>query len=760
MSLAAGSRLGPYQILSPLAAGGMGEVFRAHDPRLGRDVAIKVLPDRLATDNDARSRFEREAKAVAALSHPNILSIFDVGNESGIVYAVMELLEGETLRSWLLKGPLTWRQTALWGFAVAEGLTAAHSRGITHRDLKPENIYVTTDGRLKILDFGLARFAEQPAGEVSSLATQNHTEPGTVLGTVSYMSPEQVRGELASFPSDIFSLGCVLYEMVTGNRAFSRPTPAETMVAILKEETPACGPEVPDALQTVIRRCLQKAPQQRFATAADLAQALKACSETSSSRSQSQPAASPEKPTSIAVLPFVDMSAEKDQEYFCDGMAEELINALTKLPGLRVASRTSAFQFKGKGESIQFIGEKLKTDTVLEGSVRKAGMRLRITVQLIKVLDGYHLWSEKYDREMQDIFAVQDEIAQAVLEKLKLELLGDQSKLIRRGTDNQEAYNLYLKGRYFWSKRYEGGIQKGMQFFQQAIEKDPTYALAYAGLADGFTVLGHYGFVKSKEAFAKARAAAEKALSLDPLLSDNHTSMAMLQMMDFGFQAGENSLLKAISLNPGQALPYAMYCMLLAMMGRMEEAIGLGHRALELDPLNPNVNAWVGAAYYYRRMYDQALEQAEKALEVDPNTVMGHSLRGFVWYERRLYEEAAQAFLQSAQASERESYALGALGMAYGKSGDRAKAQAILDELAERSKHKYVMPFAPALVYIGLGERDLAFEFLEKARQDGNSLLWVLPVAPYYDELRSDPRFAELLQRTGLARYAKQLPAQ
>jgi serine/threonine protein kinase/Tfp pilus assembly protein PilF len=734
----------------------MGEVYRAQDPRLGRHVAIKVLPERVARDPDAHSRFEREAKAVAALSHPNILSIYDVGSEGDLSYAVMELLEGETLRTSLQRGVIAWSKALDWAVAIAEGLAAAHAKGIIHRDLKPENIFVTTDGRIKILDFGLVRYDQHHLSpDVSSAATQNKTEPGTVLGTVSYMSPEQVRGEAVESASDVFSFGCVLCEMVTGKRAFSRETSAETMVAILKEEPPEFGSGLPLELQGIIRHCLEKKPTQRFRSASDLAFALKTLLGSQAIRSHPETPVDAGHQTSIAVLPFADMSPEKDQEYFCDGMAEELINALTKVPGLRVASRTSAFQFRGKAENIQRIGEQLKAETVLEGSVRKAGTRLRITAQLIKVADGYHLWSEKYDRDTQDVFAVQDEIAQAIVDKLKVGLLGEQAPLIRRYTSNQEAYSLYLKGRYFWNKRYEVGVQKGIQLFQQAIEKDPSYALAYAGLADCYSLLGHYGFVAPRDAFPKARSAAEKALEIDPTLSESRTSIAMIQLMEMNFPAGESSLLKAISLNPKTGVAYALYGMLLSVIGRNEEAIEMGRLAQELDPLNPNINGWTGGGFYFQRCYDQALEQYEKALEVDPHSMLALTGLGLVYAQKLMFADAIEALLKAVEVSKREAYALGLLGMIYGRSGNIPEAEAILDELAERSKHTYVMPLASALVYIGLGEKDHAFEWLEKAGQDQNSLLWMIPAASYYDSLRSDPRFAALLQKMGLDRYAQ-----
>lgn len=754
MALSPGTRLGPYEILSAIGAGGMGEVYRARDPRLAREVAIKVLAEQVAGDPTARSRFEREAKAVAALSHPNILAIYDVGSEEALSFAVMELLEGETLRSRLETRVTDWRTAVEWGIALAEGLAAAHAKGIIHRDLKPENVFLTIDGRVKILDFGLARCNPQPSlGDMTSVNTQTQTEPGTILGTLSYMSPEQVRGEVVDSASDLFSLGCVLSEMVTAKGAFSRNTAAETMVAILRDEPSEFGSNVPIELQHIIRHCLEKSPEQRFHSASDLAFALKTLTQSRDPFPALESSPDTERQTSIAVLPFADMSVEKDQEYFCDGMAEELINALTKLPGLRVAARTSAFQFRGKGEDIQRIGRQLKADTILEGSVRKAGGRLRITAQLINVADGYHLWSEKYDREMQDVFAVQDEIAQSIVDNLKVGHLGPHPPLIRRYTDNREAYSLYLKGRYYWNRRYEEGLRKSMQFFQQAIEKDPLYALAYTGLADSYFVLGHYGLMAPKDALPIARANAEKALGIDGTLSEAHASIAMIRITDFDFPGSEGSFLQALSLNPKNADAQASFGLLLSVMGRWAEAIKMARQAQDLDPLSAWVNGLAGWTIYVQRQYEQAAAELRKALEVDPSSLLALSGLGMVRAQEMMYEDALKFLQRLVNISKREPYTLGLLGMIYGKARNISQAQAILDELRERSKNVYVMPLSLAQVWIGLGEKDQAFEWLEKARMDNNSLLWMLPAAPYYDSLRSDPRFAALLQRMGLERF-------
>jgi TolB-like protein len=510
VTISAGARLGPYEILSPLGAGGMGEVYRAKDSRLSRDVAIKVLPPSVASDPDTLARFEREAKAVAALSHPNILSIFDFGAQEGISYAVMELLEGETLRGKLDAGPIPQRQTVDYALQVAKGLSAAHEKGIVHRDLKPENLFVSKDGHLKILDFGLAKRTEQDqdGNETSAPTASRHTEPGTVMGTVGYMSPEQVRGLPVDHRSDIFSFGAILYELLSGKKAFKRDTAADTMSAILKEEPPEIsepGRNISSALDHVVRHCLEKDRNNRFQSAKDIVFALSEASGpamTSGVRvvagpgiwkrgplflvaagalvllgvgaailfHRSSPANAKTAPVttgpSIAVLPFANLSPDKDQEYFSDGLAEELMGLLTKVKGLHVAGRTSSFAFKGKTEDLASIGQKLHVATVLEGSVRRLGDRLRISTRLVSVTDGYQIWAETYDRKMKDVFELQDEIAKAVVSALKVKLLSQgRPAASQHRTSNMEAYDQYLLGRQFWYRQSTDGYRRAVEAY-------------------------------------------------------------------------------------------------------------------------------------------------------------------------------------------------------------------------------------------------------------------------------------------------------
>ncbi|MBI3697620.1 MAG: protein kinase [Acidobacteria bacterium] len=551
MPLPAGMRLGPYEILAPIGAGGMGEVYRARDSRLGREVAIKVLPEHLAQDPQALARFEREAKAVAALSHHNILAIHDVGREQGVSYAVTELLEGDTLRSGLDRGPLPWRKAVEIGVAVAEGLSAAHAKGIIHRDLKPGNIFLTSDGRVKVLDFGLARF-NPPSAAQSEPVAQTATEAGTVMGTPGYMSPEQVRGVPVGPGSDIFSLGCVLYEMVSGRRAFSGKTPVETLSAVLKDhpaELASSGKQIPLELDRLISHCLEKNPEERFQSARDLAFDMKSILGGSGVASPPAPGKALD---SIAVLPFANASREPDAEYLSDGITESIINSLAQIAQLRVMPRSTVFRYKGQEVDPQAVGRELNARMVLTGRVILRGETLVVGMELVDVAQGSQLWGERYNRKLADIFAVEEEIARKISESLRMRLSGEEKKrLAKRFTENTEAYQLYLKGRHYWVKRTPDSMKKGIEYFQQAIEKDPGYALAYAGVADCYSILSTYGAVSPREGWAKAKAAAAAAVALDPELAEGHTSLAFIRgFADWDWVAAEEECRRAIELNP------------------------------------------------------------------------------------------------------------------------------------------------------------------------------------------------------------------
>jgi serine/threonine-protein kinase len=734
----------------------MGEVYRARDERLGREVAVKVLPEHLAENAEALGRFEREAKAVAALSHPNILAIHDVGREGGFSFAVMELLEGETLRERLTASALPPSKAIDYAQQIARGLAAAHDRGIVHRDLKPENLFLTREGLVKILDFGLARQESGPLSSASDTRspTSGGTAAGMILGTIGYMSPEQVRGKPVDYRSDLFSLGAILFEMLTGRRAFQRDTAIETMMAILQDDPPlgsASGRTLPAELQNIVAHCLEKSPEERFQSARDLAFALQVADrDTGVSRVMGSGATrSPEVPeASIAVLPFRNMSADKEAEYFSDGMTEEIINALTKIAALRVAARTSSFAFKGKDTDVRQIGRELGVRSVLEGSVRQAGRRIRITAQLIDVANGYHLWSERYDREMEDVFAVQDEISHALAETLRVRLLpAEAAEVSERGTEDVEAYNDYLKGRYFFNRREP---PEAIAEFERAIRRDPEYAAAYTGLADSYCIFGFYGGIDTRDALARARTAAEKALELAPDSAGTHVSLALVEhYFGWDLEKEERELRRAIALAPRSAAPHAWLGLLLGLEQRLEEALTCTRRAAELEPLSANVQTNVGWNYSNSRRFDDAIREFRRALHIDPNAPYPLWAIGINYQFMGEHVRAVESLEKAVEVTRRrQTFYLAMLGGAYAAAGRRADALKLRSELEGRAAQgEYIAPFHLAFLNIPLGEYDEAFSNLERGCAERNGLFWWIRISTVYDPLRGDPRFARLLKK-------------
>ncbi len=757
MTLSVGTRLGPYEILSSLGAGGMGEVYRARDTKLDRDVALKVLPPHLAKDPEALERFEREAKAIAALSHPNILSIFDFGEEGGVAYAVTELLEGETLRQRLASGALPSRKAVEIAVGMAQGLAAAHEKGIVHRDLKPENVFVTRDGRVKLLDFGLARVVPF-ASSGSGAPTAGLTEPGAILGTVGYMSPEQVRGGSAGPPSDIFSFGAVFYEMLTGRRAFQRESSVETMMAILHEEPP----ELREGSRTLsvelaefVIHCLEKRPEERFQSARDLAFALRVGEREESSGARRHGALGEPGP-SIAVLPFRNMSSDRDAEYFCDGMTEEILNVLGQIPGLSVAARTSSFAYKGKDTDVRQIGRELGVRTVLEGSIRQAGQRLRVTAQLVDVGSGYHLWSDRYDREMRDVFAVQDEIARAIAETLKVRLLpAAGAPLVAPATENIEAYDSYLKGRYFWSKRQ---LREAIAQFEAAVDRDPNYAAAWTGIADSYAVFGFYGGIPTWEAFARARTAAERAQSLAPNGEGAHLSLGIIEHY-YGWDTAreERELRLAIEQNPRSFEGYFWLALCICTGSRFEESLATARRGVEAEPRSANAQAAVGWAYAGSRRFEEARREFSHAVALDPEAAFPLWSLGYAQLHTGALGEAIATLERGVEATRREHFfQLALLGSALAAAGRTGEARAILAELREKASRLYVPPFDLAVLLTALGESNEALAMLERAYEERNALLWYRLHMPNFDSLTREPRYRKIADR--LARTAPLKP--
>ena len=534
-----GRRLGHYSVVEQIGAGGMGVVYRAHDERLERDVAIKVLPQEVAAEPDRLARFEREAKTVAKLVHPNILGIHDFGTDDGVAYAVMELLEGESLRGPMSAGILEWQQAATIGSAVCEGLAAAHRRGIVHRDLKPENIFLTSEGRVKILDFGLAR-SVLPADEEAETATLTPgvTVAGTVLGTVGYMSPEQAEGRPVDARSDLFSLGTILYEMVTGRRPFEGDTATGTLVALLRDDPPPLI-GVDAEVVCLVERCLRKDVAERFQSATELNSAIEACL---------TPGAGSEGP-SVAVLPFANMSGAKEDEFLCEGLAEEIINMLTRVPGLRVIARTSSFAVGRMDLDVREAGSRLGVGNILEGSVRRAGQRVRVTAQFVDTSDGSHLWSERFDRELNDVFALEDEIAEAIAGRLRVELEGSEGQR-RRPLIDADVHSIFLEGRYYLARGTPEALAQAKTCFERAIERDASFALAFDSLAELYWYLGLFGNLPPREAFSQGTWHALRALELDDSLAETHALLGMLRKeLDYNWSEVDRELRRARELN-------------------------------------------------------------------------------------------------------------------------------------------------------------------------------------------------------------------
>jgi serine/threonine protein kinase/Tfp pilus assembly protein PilF len=752
MPLTPGTVLGTYEILAPIGAGGMGQIFRGRDSRLERDVAIKVLSEHLSADQAALARFEREAKAVAALNHPNILAIHGFGDHDGISYAVMELLEGETLRARLARSLPTWQSAVEVAIAVAEGLSVAHAKGIVHRDLKPDNIFLTTDGRVKILDFGLASW-DEPAPPSEHTAAVTLTTPGTVMGTFAYMSPEQARGLSAGPPSDIFSLGCVLYEMLTGERLFSRPTTAEIMAAILNEETPritATNRHVPADLEQVVVHCLEKYPVARFQSARDLAFSLRAVGTRPSGPAAA--AAAPDAINSLAVLPFVNAGGNPDTEYLSDGISETLINSLSQIPNLRVAPRSKAFRYKGQDVDLEKAGRELKVCALLTGKVFSRADVLSVQAELVDVVRDCQLWGERFQRKAADIFAVEEEIARQISDKLRPKLSGSSAdRMPKRHTDNTEAYHLYLKGRFYWYKRTGDALRKAVEYFQAAIEIDPGYALVHAGLADGFMVLGFYDPSPAKAFLKRGKAAATRALEICPDLVEALSPLGMTQgIVDWNWADAERHHKRAIELNPNFWLAHTHYGMILSAMGRHEEAVDQVSHGLKLEPLTLVAShhfAWVSIR---ARHYAQAADQCRMAIEMDPHFAMGHYWLGLALELQFRYDEAIPE-LEEANRHAGNTFVTLELVRAHAISGRIANARNLLAQMHQRFEQSYADPYGLAMAHAALGEVDQAFQWLERASQDRTGMLamWVNG-DPRMDTLREDPRMHELLRRMGL----------
>ncbi len=721
-----------YKIHEKLGEGGMGEVYLAEDTRLKRHVAIKWLPEQLSLNVEDRQRLHTEAQAAAALNHPNLATIFAIEEIEERPFIVMEYIEGEELSDHFEKGQLSSDAVIPIALQIAEGLQAAHQKGVVHRDIKSANIMINNAGQVKIMDFGLATFADQ-----SGLK-----ERGLISGTAAYMSPEQANGETVDHRSDIWSLGVVLFELLTGELPFQGDYAQALFYAILSEapqKLDEMGVDAPEILQSVLDKALAKDREQRYQQLTELIADLKQVADWAPLVEDTPP--------SLAVLPFKNISAQKEQEYFCDGMTEELIDALSRVENWRVVSRTSVFALKEQLGDVREIGERLNVSHLIEGSVRQVGNRVRVSAQLINVADGFHLWSEKYDRELDDIFAIQDDIAQAIVEKLKMKLSsGESASLFKRYTDNKEAYQLYLKGRYFLNRGTSVDSQKSIEYFEEALEKDINYTLAYSGLADAYILLGgtFSAPLSPQEAMPKAKAAAKKAMAIDDQLAEAHTSLAFVRFWyDWDWAGAEKEFLRAIELKPAYTRAYQWYAEYLSAMKQFDAAREMILKALDIDPLSVHITWHVGKIAFLAGRHDEAIEYCNKAVDMDPGFLPAHGILRRVYEQKRMFPETLKA---AGWLSGKKSESPAALEAAYQQSGWEGVWQSQL----ELFKKKNSPPLRYAELYALLNDKDQAFHWLEEAFQQRSSSLVYLNVYASFDNLRADARFDKLLRKIGL----------
>lgn len=821
-NLEVGYSLGHYRILKKIGAGGMGEVYLAEDMRLRRKIALKVLPENIAQDKDRLRRFEQEAFAASALNHPNILTIYEFGAEDKTHFPAAEFVEGETLRERMRGGErLTIGKALDVAAQTVSALAAAHESGIVHRDIKPENIMIRRDRLVKVLDFGLAKLLEKKAETTDAEAetrAQIKTAPGMIMGTAGYMSPEQSRGKAADARTDIFSLGCVLYEMLTRRQPFFGETIGDTIAAILtKEPAPPTNlnREIPAELERIVLKTLAKDVEERYQTAKDLLVDLKRLKKqielgaeierTASTNKQidlsgenktrilsaqtttssaeyiageiknhkigfvvlsvlilaaagfgywffANRSANTKQIESIAILPFVNESGNADVEYLSDGMTETLIGSLSQIPKLNVKARSSVFRYKGKDTNAQTIGRELNVQAILNGRVVQRGNDLTLYVELVDAATENSLWKQTYNKTMTNLVALQTDIARDVADKLKVKLSGaDEQKLTKNYTENAEAYQLYLRGRYHYSKLTPSEIETGISYLRQAIEVDPGYALAYAGLSDAYRSFAVAGDMQPTEFLPKAKAAANRAIELDDTLSEAHTALGVAVFWgEWNWSVAENQYKRALELDPKNADAYLYYAHLLSILGRHAEALAEVKLAREIEPLNLRINALEGLFLIHAGRNDEALARFQKTFELDPNFWLAHNFAASAYIEKGMFAEAVAEARRSRELYDGGSQPIALEGYALGKSGKRTEARTVLEELLKSSTTRYVTPYHIALIYNGLDERDKTLELLERAFEQHSPRMVFLKVEPKWNNLRDEPRFQDLLLRVGL----------
>lgn len=773
-----------YQIIEELGKGGMGKVYKVFDKEIEAKMALKLIKPEVAADKTTIERFRNELKIARDISHKNICRMYDLGKEAGNYFITMEYVSGEDLKSFIRRAKQLVVGTAIFiAKQVCDGLAEAHRLGVVHRDLKPGNIMIDREGNAKIMDFGIAR----------SISVKGITGAGVMIGTPEYMSPEQVEGKEVDQRSDLYSLGVILYEMVTGRVPFEGDTPLSVAVK-QKSETPPdprkINSQVPEDLSHLILRCLEKAKEKRYQSANEVRSELisieKGIPTTEKVIPKRKPITSkeitvtfglkklfipalvviilaitaviilqmiPQRQTSIAVLPFTDLSSLKDQEILCDGMTAEIITKLSGLHGLKVMNTASVMRFKNTEKDVKDIGQELDVSTILIGSVRKEEDDLRVDVQLVNVEDRFQIWGDTFEQKLSRIFDIQSTIAGKIVKVLKTKFSPkEEERLQMKPTDNLEAYNLYLKGRWFWNKRTKEGLEEAIKYFEEAIEKDANYAQAYAGLADSYLMLGDYGYIHEKEAYQKSKSFIMKALEIDATLSEALTALGFIKMeYEWDWEGAKRAYERAIQLNPNYGTAHQWYANYLSYIeARHEEAVVEAKRARELDPFSPVINQNVGRRLYFARQYDQAIEEIKKALKIAPEFFPSHRVLGLAYLAKGMFPEAIEELEKAVVLSGGSLDPLIRLGYAYAVTGNQDKAMQIINDLKSRSKDKQIPSVAYAIIYIGLGDKDLAIELLEKAYEERSSWLIYIKVHPFYDSLRSDPRFIALLKKMNL----------